>query len=68
MTLYELLVYAVRGATKDLVSDPDNKDWEEIVEFTKVWDHTHGDVKLEDLILLEVPHDEEVKDGKKENG
>ena len=55
MTLYQLLFYAIRGATDFSNLPLDNDDWKEIVDFAAVWDQSHGNVKLEDLILLEIP-------------
>lgn len=65
MTLYDLTIYAIRGATDFQHLAPDNKDWLEILDFATVWNKSHGDVNLEDLILLQVPKEDDY--GKKEN-
>ena len=64
MTLYDLTIYAIRGATEFQKLAPDNRDWLEIIDFFTVWSKSHGNVNLEDLILLEVP--KETHDGKSE--
>lgn len=65
MTLYNLILYAIQGATNFDKLPLDNNDWVEIIDFATVWNKTHGDVNLEDLILLEVPKEND--HGKKEN-
>lgn len=65
MTLYNLILYAIQGATNFDKLPLDNNDWLEIIDFATVWNKTHGDVNLEDLILLEVPKEHD--HGKKEN-
>ena len=65
MTLYDLIHYAICGATQFDKLPWDNNDWSKIIDFASVWDESHGNVKLEDLILLEVPKEDD--HDKKEN-